>query len=117
MGLNYDPKVFEYLEFFAAAFDIPASQRKAIVEGVLELTDLQSKQRFADILKEQAAGLEAGKTAADAPEYQAYNELENIWRGFRYSVDEVLDGQILVLTVAEAASTVELDQTTVGRLS
>ena len=64
----------------------------------------RSKQRFADILIEQAAGLEAGKTAADAPEYQAYNELENIWRGFRYSVDEVLDGQILVLTVAEAAS-------------
>jgi twitching motility protein PilJ len=63
-----------------------------------------SKQRFADILNEQAAGLEAGKTAADAPEYLAYNELENIWRGFRYSVDEVLDGQILVLTVAEAAS-------------
>jgi twitching motility protein PilJ len=64
----------------------------------------QSKQRFDAILEEQLSGLEASKTAENAPEYTAYHELENIWRGFRYSVDEVLDGQILVLTVAEAAS-------------
>jgi ABC-2 type transport system ATP-binding protein len=44
MGVYDDLKVFEYLEFFAAAFDIPASRRQAIVEGVLELTDLQSKK-------------------------------------------------------------------------
>jgi ABC-2 type transport system ATP-binding protein len=36
--------VFEYLEFFAAAFGIERGKRKAIVDGVLELTDLQSKQ-------------------------------------------------------------------------
>jgi twitching motility protein PilJ len=64
----------------------------------------QSKQRFDVILEGQLDGLEAEKTAADATEYTAYSELENVWRGFRYSVDEVLDGQILVLTVAEAAS-------------
>jgi ABC-2 type transport system ATP-binding protein len=44
MGVYDDLKVFEYLEFFAAAFGIERSKRKAIVEGVLELTDLQSKK-------------------------------------------------------------------------
>jgi twitching motility protein PilJ len=64
----------------------------------------QSRQRFDTILSGQHAGLETEKTAADAPEYTAYNRLDDVWRGFRHSVDEVLDGQILVLTVAEAAS-------------
>ena len=44
MGVYDDLKVFEYLEFFAAAFGIERSKRKSIVDGVLELTDLQSKQ-------------------------------------------------------------------------
>jgi ABC-2 type transport system ATP-binding protein len=44
MGVYDDLKVFEYLEFFAAAFGIEYSKRKAIVDGVLELTDLVSKQ-------------------------------------------------------------------------
>jgi ABC-2 type transport system ATP-binding protein len=44
MGVYDDLKVFEYLEFFAAAFGIEPKKRKAIVEGVLELTDLTSKQ-------------------------------------------------------------------------
>jgi ABC-2 type transport system ATP-binding protein len=44
MGVYDDLKVFEYLEFFAAAFGIEARRRKSIVEGVLELTDLKSKQ-------------------------------------------------------------------------
>ncbi len=47
MGVYDDLKVFEYLEFFAAAFGIEYSKRKAIVEGVLELTDLVSKQNAA----------------------------------------------------------------------
>ncbi|MCK4998054.1 MAG: ABC transporter ATP-binding protein [Anaerohalosphaera sp.] len=47
MGVYDDLKVFEYLEFFAAAFDIPSKQRKSIVEGVLELTDLQGKKSAA----------------------------------------------------------------------
>jgi ABC-2 type transport system ATP-binding protein len=46
MGVYDDLKVFEYLEFFAAAFDIERKKRKSIVEGVLELTDLQTKQSF-----------------------------------------------------------------------
>lgn len=44
MGMYDDLKVFEYLEFFAAAFGIESRKRKSIVEGVLELTDLKSKQ-------------------------------------------------------------------------
>ena len=44
MGVYDDLKVFEYLEFFAAAFGIARAKRKDVVDGVLELTDLQSKQ-------------------------------------------------------------------------
>ena len=44
MGVYDDLKVFEYLKFFAAAFGIESRKRKSIVDGVLELTDLQSKQ-------------------------------------------------------------------------
>jgi ABC-2 type transport system ATP-binding protein len=47
MGVYDDLKVFEYLEFFAAAFGIERKKRKSIVEGVLELTDLQSKSTVA----------------------------------------------------------------------
>ena len=46
MGVYDDLKVFEYLEFFAAAFGIERKKRQTIVQGVLELTDLQSKQKF-----------------------------------------------------------------------
>lgn len=46
MGVYDDLKVYEYLEFFAAAFNIERKSRKSIVEGVLELTDLQSKRAF-----------------------------------------------------------------------
>jgi ABC-2 type transport system ATP-binding protein len=44
MGVYDDLKVFEYLEFFAAAFGIEYSKRESIVDGVLELTDLVSKR-------------------------------------------------------------------------
>jgi len=47
MGVYDDLKVFEYLEFFAAAFGIARSKRKSIVEGVLELTDLTGKRAAA----------------------------------------------------------------------
>jgi ABC-2 type transport system ATP-binding protein len=47
MGVYDDLKVFEYLEFFAAAFGIERRRRKSIVEGVLELTDLKSKRAAA----------------------------------------------------------------------
>ncbi len=44
MGVYDDLKVFEYLEFFAAAFGIEYRKRESIVGGVLELTDLVSKR-------------------------------------------------------------------------
>ena len=43
LGVYDDLKVFEYLEFFAAAFDIPRKNRRRVVSGVLDLTDLQGK--------------------------------------------------------------------------
>jgi len=44
MGVYDDLKVFEYLEFFAAAFGIRRSRRRAVIQGALELTDLTAKQ-------------------------------------------------------------------------
>ena len=44
MGVYDDLKVFEYLEFFAAAFGVARSRRAVVVEGVLELTDLTTKR-------------------------------------------------------------------------
>ncbi|MFP4105070.1 MAG: ABC transporter ATP-binding protein [Phycisphaerae bacterium] len=43
MGVYDDLKVFEYLEFFAAAFGLPRKSRKSMINGVLELTDLSAK--------------------------------------------------------------------------
>jgi ABC-2 type transport system ATP-binding protein len=45
MGYYEDMTVLEYLRFFAAAFDIPWRRRRAIIEGVLELTELEAERR------------------------------------------------------------------------
>ena len=44
MGAYEDMVVQEYLEFFAAAYNIHGQQRKKVVADVLELTDLAHKQ-------------------------------------------------------------------------
>ena len=44
IGVYEDLKVSEYLEFFASAYGIGRRQRKAVVEQVLELTDLKYKR-------------------------------------------------------------------------
>src|SRR3954469_15151086 len=50
-GVYEDLKVCEYLEFFASAYGIPRTQRRKIVQDVLELTDLKYKQdAFVDSL-------------------------------------------------------------------
>src|SRR5688572_6065646 len=50
-GVYEDLTVFEYLEFFASAYNIPRRERKRIVNDVLELTDLKYKQEaFVDSL-------------------------------------------------------------------
>ncbi len=43
-GVYDDVKVWEYLDFFAAAYKIPVNKRKGIIDDVLELTDLTSKR-------------------------------------------------------------------------
>lgn len=43
-GLYDDIKAWEYLDFFAAAYWIPKAQRAAIIDSVLELTDLTEKR-------------------------------------------------------------------------
>lgn len=43
MGAYEDMVVYEYLEFFAAAYNIHGAQRKQVVRDVLELTDLSYK--------------------------------------------------------------------------
>ncbi len=43
-GVYDDVKVWEYLDFFAAAYKIPVNKRKGIIDDVLELTDLTAKR-------------------------------------------------------------------------
>jgi ABC-2 type transport system ATP-binding protein len=43
-GVYDDMKVWEYLDFFAAAYRVPASRRPALIRDVLELTDLSHKR-------------------------------------------------------------------------
>ena len=43
-GVYDDVKVWEYLDFFAAAYKIPVNKRKGIIDDVLELTDLTTKR-------------------------------------------------------------------------
>jgi ABC-2 type transport system ATP-binding protein len=42
-GVYDDMKVWEYLDFFAAAYKIPREKRKSIIDDVLTLTDLVAK--------------------------------------------------------------------------
>ncbi|MBP6962935.1 MAG: ABC transporter ATP-binding protein [Armatimonadetes bacterium] len=44
-GMYDDVLVWEYLDFFAAAYRIPAPRRAGIIDEVLELTDLTIKKR------------------------------------------------------------------------
>jgi len=43
-GLYDDVKVWEYLDFFAAIYEVPVRERPAIIDNVLELTDLTVKK-------------------------------------------------------------------------
>lgn len=43
-GLYDDVKVWEYLDFFATVYRVPARQRKEVIDNVLELTDLTVKR-------------------------------------------------------------------------
>ncbi|HJP82821.1 MAG TPA: ABC transporter ATP-binding protein, partial [Fimbriimonadaceae bacterium] len=43
-GLYDDVKVWEYLDFFAAIYQVPVKQRMSVIDNVLELTDLTVKK-------------------------------------------------------------------------
>lgn len=43
-GLYDDVKVWEYLDFFAAIYQVPNRQRNEVIDNVLELTDLTGKK-------------------------------------------------------------------------
>ena len=43
-GLYDDVKVWEYLDFFAAIYQVPVKQRTEVIDNVLELTDLTVKK-------------------------------------------------------------------------
>jgi len=44
-GLYDDVKVWEYLDFFAAIYQVPVRQRMGVIDNVLELTDLTVKKQ------------------------------------------------------------------------
>lgn len=43
-GMYDDVKVWEYLDFFASAYNVPVNKRKGTIDDVLELTDLMMKR-------------------------------------------------------------------------
>src|SRR5581483_3087979 len=43
-GVYDDIKVWEYLDFFAAAYHLPRDERPGVIDSVLELTDLTGKK-------------------------------------------------------------------------
>jgi ABC-2 type transport system ATP-binding protein len=50
-GVYDDIKVWEYLDFFAAAYKIPRSKRPGIIDDVLVLTDLTgAKEAYVEVL-------------------------------------------------------------------
>jgi ABC-2 type transport system ATP-binding protein len=50
-GVYEDMKVWEYLDFFAACYDIPANQRPGMIDDLLNLVDLgHKKDEFVDSL-------------------------------------------------------------------
>ena len=51
LGVYDDLTVDEYLQFFAAAFEVPRARRRPVIDQVLELTDLvEKKQAMVDSL-------------------------------------------------------------------
>jgi twitching motility protein PilJ len=63
-----------------------------------------SRDRFTAIIDTQMNDLGEVSGNTDTPEFHALIGVENRWRGFRYNIDEVLEGQFLILAIAEATS-------------
>jgi twitching motility protein PilJ len=63
-----------------------------------------SKNKFSAILDAQMSDYGDGSGVNETPENLALISLDNRWSGFRYNIDEVLEGQFLIMAMAEANS-------------
>jgi twitching motility protein PilJ len=64
----------------------------------------KSKNRFSAIINDQLADFGDAGGASITPESLALVNLDKRWSGFRYNIDAVLDGQFLIMAMAEATS-------------
>ena len=63
-----------------------------------------SKERFSTILNTQMSDYGDGTGVSETPENLALINLDNRWSGFRYNIDEILEGQFLIMAMTEATS-------------
>jgi len=64
----------------------------------------RSKKEFSAIIEKQIADYGTNLGEGDTPESIALTDMHNIWSGFRYSIDGVLEGQFLIMAMAEATT-------------
>ena len=63
-----------------------------------------SRDRFTAIIDAQMNDFGETSGMTDTREFHALIDLENRWRGFRYNINEVLEGQFLIMAITEATS-------------
>ena len=63
-----------------------------------------SKNKFSAIIETQMSDYGDGAGAIETPENLALVGLDNNWSGFRNNIDAVLEGQFLIMAMAEASS-------------
>ncbi len=63
-----------------------------------------SKNKFSAILDKQMTDYGDVAGMSESPESLALVNLDNRWSGFRYNIDEVLEGQFLIMAMSEATS-------------
>jgi len=63
-----------------------------------------SKNKFTEILDKQMSDYGDGTELSETPQSLALINLDNRWSGFRYNIDEVLEGQFLIMAMSEATS-------------
>ncbi len=83
-----------------AKYALAASAGDADAFGKME----SFKNEFTRILDRQMSDYGAGSPAGDTAVSQALTDLDSRWRGFRYNIDEVLQGQFLIMAMTEATT-------------